>query len=177
MTVAGFDDPREWRGDNPSDPSRIFSFSELPNPREATEDAVRALRDWFDGLPEPPDIVLVHQNGLAHRLARGLMEDGYNRSLSILTGHDHRQHISSYGPVTVVNAGTVGASGLYGVGRDYVGLAALHFAATSRLQAADLIAVEPVSGAAQARRVVMTMCRAVCDRTPPGTGPPAADAG
>jgi hypothetical protein len=71
--------------------------------------------------------------------------------------------------VTVVDAGTVGASGLYGVGRDFVGLADLHFAGRE-LQAADLIAVEPVSGAAEARRAVIAPCQAVCERTPVDAG-------
>jgi hypothetical protein len=75
--------------------------------------------------------------------------------------------VTSYGQVTVVDAGTVGASGLYGVGRDSVGLGDLHFTGDGLLQAADVIAVEPVSGEAQARRVVVSPCAApggVCRR-------------
>jgi hypothetical protein len=99
--------------------------------------------------------VLVHQNGLAQWLAATLRARGEDRPLTILTGHDHRQHVTGYGPITVVDAGTAGASGLYGVGHDEVGLGDLHFATdVGTLQAADLIAVEPVSGAAQAQRVV-----------------------
>jgi hypothetical protein len=163
--VAGFDDPQEWHGGNPDDPRRIFSFSELPDPAQAARAAQRRLLDWFDGLPRRPDVVLVHQNGLAQFLGRTLHVQGYTRPLTILTGHDHLQHVTSYGPVTVVDAGTVGASGLYGVGRDFVGLGDLHFA-QGRLQAADLIAVEPVSGAAQARRAVIAPCTDVCRPAP-----------
>ncbi len=84
--------------------------------------------------------------------------------------------MTSYGQITVVDAGTVGASGLYGVGRDSVGLGDLHFTGDGLLQAADMIAVEPVSGEAQARRVVISPCAApsgICRRL---TVPPPADA-
>jgi calcineurin-like phosphoesterase family protein len=158
LRVAGFDDPLEWRSPDPSDPRRIFSFSELPDPEQAVEAAQRDLVRWYDGLPRRPDVVLVHQNGLAQWLAKTLMDRGVTRRLSILTGHDHRQHVTTYGPIAVVDAGTVGASGIYGVGRDRVGLGDLHFARAGDLEAADLIAVEPVSGAAQAQRVVTTPC-------------------
>jgi hypothetical protein len=155
LRVAGFDDPQEWHGSDPGNPRRIFSFSELPDPAQAVERARDQLLRWFDRLEPRPDVVLVHQNGLAQWLAATLLSRGHDRPLTILTGHDHAQHVTSYGPIAVVDAGTVGASGIYGVGRDSVGLADLHFsAADARLDAADLIAVEPVSGAAQAERVV-----------------------
>jgi hypothetical protein len=157
LRVAGFDDPQEWHGADPGNPRRIFSFSELPDAEQAVERARRALLRWFVGLERRPDVVLVHQNGLAQWLAGTLRTRGEDRPLTILTGHDHRQHVTSYGPITVVDAGTAGASGLYGVGHDEVGLGDLHFATDiDALQAADLIAVEPVSGAAQAQRVVTT---------------------
>ena len=174
LRVAGFDDPLEWHSSNPDDPRRIFSFAELPDPEQAVVRAQRDLMRWFDRLPRRPDVVLVHQNGLAQWLAATLMARGVTRPLTILTGHDHRQHVTTYGPVTVIDAGTVGASGIYGVGRDSVGLGDLHFAATGDLEAADLIAVEPVSGAAQAQRVVTVPCTepgGVCRRFPV---PPAA---
>lgn len=176
LRVAGFDDPMEWRSPNPNDPRRIFSFSELPDPEQAVAAAQRDLLRWYDRLPRRPDVVLVHQNGLAQWLAARLLERGVTKRLTILTGHDHRQHVTTFGPVTVVDAGTAGASGIYGVGRDSVGLGDLHFAAAGDLAAADLIAVEPVSGAAQAQRVVTEPCTepgGVCRNFPaPGVEPP-----
>jgi Calcineurin-like phosphoesterase superfamily domain len=177
VRVAGFDDPLEWRSPDPADPRRIFSFSELPDPEQALAAAQRDLLRWYDGLPRRPDVVLVHQNGLAQWLARTLMDRGVTKPLTILTGHDHRQHVTTYGPVAVVDAGTVGASGIYGVGRDRVGLGDLHFARTGDLEAADLIAVEPVSGAAQAQRVVTAPCTepgGVCQLFPAPEGKPPA---
>jgi predicted phosphodiesterase len=169
LLVAGFDDPLEWRGRDPGAPERIFSFSELPDPEAAAARADRQLLRWFDGLPRTPDVLLMHQNGLAQRLARTLLERGNPPELTILTGHDHAQHVTTYGSISVVDAGTLGASGLYGVGRDFVGLGDLHFSTAGRAEAVDLIAVEPVSGAAEARRVLLTDCErpsGVCQRYP-----------
>jgi hypothetical protein len=152
----------------------------MPDPEQAVERARSALLRWFDRLERRPDVVLVHQNGLAQWLASTLSARREGRPMTILTGHDHRQHVTSYGAITVVDAGTAGASGLYGVGHDSVGLGDLHFGAEGVLQATDLIAVEPVSGAAQAQRVVTTgACpqrEAVCHRYPapdvaPATAP------
>jgi predicted phosphodiesterase len=161
LVVAGFDDPQEWHGRNPNDPRRIFSINDMPDRDAALARARRALVRWFDGLPSRPDVVLIHQNGLAQYLGRVLAARHDDRPVTILTGHDHQQHVDRHLGAVVVDAGTVGASGLYGVGKDYVGLGDLHFAPVSgALQAADLIAVEPVSGQAQARRVINEPCQA-----------------
>jgi Calcineurin-like phosphoesterase superfamily domain len=180
LRVAGFDDPMEYYGPDPEDPNRIFSFAQLPDPERALADAQHRLLAWFDALPQRPDIVEVHENGLAQYLARALDQAGYKRSLTILTGHDHLQHVNHYGPIDVVDAGTVGASGLYGIGADYVGLGDLHWTAGNPvLEAADLIQIEPVSGVAQAQRVVLssdcalahTDCTSAVDYLDPREGP------
>jgi predicted phosphodiesterase len=180
LLVAGFDDPFEYRGHRPDNPKRIFSFSELPDPAAATARAQERLLRWFRALPRRPDVLLVHENGLADYLGRALYTAGYSHPLTILTGHDHIQHVNHYGPIDIVDAGTVGASGLYGIGADYVGLGELHWQ-TSRpiLGAADLIEVEPVSGVAQAQRVVLSDrcalqhagCTSAVDYLDPREGP------
>jgi diadenosine tetraphosphatase ApaH/serine/threonine PP2A family protein phosphatase len=168
LRVAGFDDPLEYHGSNPDDSNRIFSLGQLPDPAQAITSAQRHLLEWFDALPARADVVLVHENGLAQYLARTLQATGYPWPLTILTGHDHIQHVNHDGPIDIVDAGTVGASGLYGIGADYVGLGDLHWSAQEPLlAAADLIQIEPVSGDAQAKRVVLpTSCataQARCD--------------
>jgi hypothetical protein len=155
LRVAGFEDPLEYRGRRPDSPKRIFSFGQLPDP-DAAHLAAGRLVNWFQSLPQRPDVVLVHENGLAQYLAQTLWASGYDRPLTILTGHDHIQHVNHVGPIDIVDAGTVGAGGLYGVGSNYVGLGELHFdPARPQLAAADLIQVEPVSGVAQAQRIVL----------------------
>jgi len=180
MRVAGFEDPLEYHGRDPDDPRRIFSFGQLPDPAAAIAAARRRLLGWFQSLRERPQVVLVHQNGLAQYLARALAARGYLWPLTILTGHDHIQHVNHIGPIDVIDAGTVGASGLYGIGQDYVGLGELHWAPRQPvLQAADLIQVEPVSGVAQAQRVVLPtdcalhhlVCTSAIDYLDPHEGP------
>jgi hypothetical protein len=156
LRVAGFEDPLEYSGARPDAPDRIFSFAQLADPNASQAFAQYRLVRWFDALRPRPDVVLIHQNALAQYLARTLWSRGYSWPLTILTGHDHIQHVNHDGPINVVDAGTVGAGGLYGVGSNYVGLGQLHFApGHPELQAADLIQVEPVSGVAQAQRIVL----------------------
>jgi hypothetical protein len=164
LTVAGWPDPLEWRGADPDDPRRIFSFSERPDGDAEYAAAQRRFVAWFDGLPERPQLVLVHQNGLAQHLAQTLHERGDGRPLTILTGHDHRQHVDLYGDgIVVVDAGTGGAGGVFGVGTESVGIATLQLpGATPPPRAIDLIDVDPVGGNAQADRVVPATTTA-CD--------------
>jgi predicted phosphodiesterase len=180
LRVAGYEDPSEYSGPNPDDPSRIFSLGQLPDPVQALIDAQQSFAAWFEAVRPHPDVVLVHENGLAQYLARYLYARGYAHPLTILTGHDHIQHVNHDGPIEVVDAGTVGASGLYGIGADYVGLGDLHWASRSPvLDAADLIQIEPVSGVAQAQRVVVpsqcaleqTGCTSAVDYLDPREGP------
>jgi hypothetical protein len=155
MRVAGFEDPLEYDGRRPDSAKRIFSFGQLSDP-DASQTAAYRLLHWFESLPQRPDVVLVHENGLAQYLAHTLWTSGYDRPLTILTGHDHIQHVNHEGPIDIVDAGTVGAGGLYGIGSNYVGLGELHFdPARPQLAATDLIQVEPVSGVAQAQRIVL----------------------
>jgi hypothetical protein len=157
LRVAGFEDPLEYSGATPDNPNRIFSFGQLPDPGTAVGWQQRRVLHWFNSLHGRPDVVLIHQNGLAQYLARTLWARRYSWPLTILTGHDHVQHVSHDGPIGVIDAGTVGAGGLYGIGSNYVGLGELYFAPRRPMvEAADLIQVEPVSGVAQAQRIVLS---------------------
>ncbi|HEY2603436.1 MAG TPA: metallophosphoesterase [Thermoleophilaceae bacterium] len=155
--VAGWPDPLESTHGSPSSASRIFSFADLPGGGKADYlQAEQQLLDWFNRLPEEPDVVLVHENGLAQFLARSLQSQGYKRQLLILTGHDHLQHTDLYGRIVVVDGGTVGAGGVFGASKSPVGFASLNLSAAGHLESADLVRVQPFSGAAQADRVVLT---------------------
>jgi predicted phosphodiesterase len=156
LLVAGYPDPLESRAGDPNDPDRIFSFSERPDGERAYAAAKEDLIAWFRALDPRPDVVLVHQNGLAQALARELLPE-QGQSLLILTGHDHRQHVDRYGRTLVVDAGTVGAGGLFGAGKQSIGVAQLELSdgfAWPRL--IDLVQLEPLSGAARADRVLPT---------------------
>ena len=157
MRMAGYPDPLESRKGDPGDPGRIFSFAERPNGDVAYAAAQQRLLDWFDSLPEAPQVLLVHQNGLSQFLARTLQERGYSRKLLILTGHDHRQHIDYYGNVLVVDAGSVGAGGVFGASKTPVGFANLNLSDPGPLDSVDLVRVQPFTGSAQADRVVLNV--------------------
>jgi predicted phosphodiesterase len=175
MRVAGYPDPLESRTGDPGDPGRIFSFAERPNGDVDYAAAQQRLLDWFDSLPEAPQVLLVHQNGLAQFLAKTLQEREYQRKLVILTGHDHRQHIDRYGNVLVVDAGSVGAGGVFGASKTPVGFANLNLSDPGPLDSVDLIRVQPFTGSAQADRVVLNVedpCRGeqplICHAPPKG---------
>ena len=156
LRVAGFPDPLEWAGDDPADRRRVFGLGQRPDPERARREAEASLVRWFDGLPERPDVVLVHQKGLAQHLAAALHARGGQRPLTILTGHDHRQHVTRHGDVVVVDAGSVGAGGLLGVTDERVAVGELRFNSVRPvLDAVDLIRVEPLTGAGQAERVIV----------------------
>jgi hypothetical protein len=157
MTVAGVRDPLEYPGADPDAAERIFSFSERPDGDREYADAQRRIVTWFDGLPERPDVVMIHQNGLAQHLAQTLAARGDDEPLLVLTGHDHRQHVDLYSGrrIVVADAGTGGAGGVFGVGTDSVGVATLQLPdGRPPARAIDLINVDPVNGNAQADRVV-----------------------
>jgi predicted phosphodiesterase len=163
--MAGLEDPLEWRGPRPQDPERVFSFAERPDGDAEFARAEQDAIDWFERLPERPDVVVIHQNGIAQALARHLAAAANPQPIVILTGHDHQQHIDRYeGGVVVVDGGTVGAGGLLAAGQEFVGLAEVHFRGRPRLlRSVDLINFNPVSGGAEAERAIVEEDDA-CDR-------------
>ncbi len=156
MKVAGYEDPFESHSDDPGDPKRIFSFAQLPDGDLAFQTAGEELVAWFEKLPQKPDVVLVHESGLAQTLARTLHADGYSDPLIVLTGHDHKQHVDKYGSIVVADGGTVGAGGLFGISKTAVGFAYLNVSSPGVLDSVDLVQAEPFTGAAQADRVVLS---------------------
>ena len=160
LSVAAHRDPLEWESDDPDSPARVFSFDDVEDGETRADEAFSEIATWFGALGPAPDVVMLHQNGLASRLADSLWRAGYEEPLVILTGHDHRQRVERYGSITLVDAGTLGADGAFGVGSEFAGLAELHFdPELPLLRAVDLIGVEPVSGRARASRVVIgAMC-------------------
>ncbi len=51
------------------------------------------LFNWFTSLEVAPDVLMVHQDGLAQWLAGALRDAGYIQPLTIVSGHDHDQHV------------------------------------------------------------------------------------
>jgi predicted phosphodiesterase len=151
MAVAGFEDPLERDGGLGGHVLKL-RIGERTSVQEE-------LIAWFDHLPRRPQIVLVHQHGLAHALLDHVASQEGAPPLLILTGHDHRQHFDQRGDDILVDGGTVGAGGPFAIGESPAGFALLHLTAANRLQAADLVQVEPLSGEGSARRVVFDPVR------------------
>jgi predicted phosphodiesterase len=155
LSVAGYDDPLE--GQDESIAGRPLELHD-----EALADAASAFVAWFESLEDSPDVVLVHQHALAHALLDSLPDDG-GQPLLILTGHDHKQHLEQRGAALLVDGGTVGAGGPLAIGEQSVGFIELRFT-SDRLQAVDLIEVDPLSGEARAERRVPQLLRAQSSR-------------
>jgi predicted phosphodiesterase len=162
LSVAGWDDPAESA--TGSLEGRLLELKE-----QALLDAQEQFLDWFESLPERPDVVLVHRHSLAHGLLDLLAAQG-GEPVLVLTGHDHRQHVESEGAHVLVDGGSVGAGGAFGVGEEPSGFALVHFDADEQARAVDLVEVEPSSGAASAHRVVIAPSDLVDDGSEAGLG-------
>jgi hypothetical protein len=147
LRVAGWDDPAETA-------SGTFAGRLLELKEEAFLDARQEFLDWFAALPERPDVVLVHRYAFARALLDEVEADG-GPPVLILTGHDHQQRVEPAGPDVLVDGGTVGAGGAFGVGEQESGFALVHLSTDDVARAVDLVEVEPITGAASARRIVL----------------------
>ncbi len=157
IKMTGFEDPLAFAaGEFPRGIRAGMSFGDIKNGKALREAAIEERWRWWRALPERPQVLIVHQEGLGRALAERIQAaepDG--PPLTILVGHTHRQRMDLYGPVTVVNSGSIGAGGLFGIGEQSVGLALLDLRRTDNaLEATDLISQNPKTTAAQARRVI-----------------------
>jgi Calcineurin-like phosphoesterase superfamily domain len=146
IAVAGFDDPLEHDGG--------VAGHQLKLRVEEALSAKQELIAWFDGLSRRPDVVMVHQHGLAHALLEHVAADVEAPPLLVLTGHDHRQHVDEAGDDVLVDGGSVGAGGPFAIGEAPAGFALLHLTENNRLHSVDLVQVEPLSGEGSAQRLV-----------------------
>lgn len=154
LDVAGWADPLEYGGQNPLG-DRAVTLDDLDDPGEATSSWVSEMLNWFNSLKRKPDVLMIHQHSLAVLIANALDEAGYEEPLTIATGHNHEQQLEKIGSTIVVNPGTIGAGGAFDAGEAQIGMAHLRFNEDGSLRSAELISVEPFSGAARATRIVI----------------------
>jgi predicted phosphodiesterase len=147
LRVAGFDDPSESA-------TGTFEGRLLELKEQALVDARQQFLDWFEALPERPDVVLVHRYSFARSLLDRLGELG-GEPVLILTGHDHVQRVEDEAAGVIVDGGSVGAGGAFGLDEESSGFALVHLGADERARAVDLVEVEPESGSASAHRIVL----------------------
>jgi predicted phosphodiesterase len=147
LLVAGYDDPLEV--DAGTYGHRLdFTPAQLAA-------ASKGVSAWFDSLRPRPQVVLVHDFRFAAALRAHVAADS-RRPLLILTGHDHKQHVDQSGEVVEVDGGSLGAGGVFGVGKAAAGFAQVHLTAGGWPDAVDMIAADPISGDAVAQRVSLT---------------------
>lgn len=147
LLVAGAADPFEAQS---AQRGRPLSFDALDDGEALRTATVDRLTGWIEDLDPQPDVVLIHQSSLATAVAERLTR--LRRPLLLLAGHDHRQRVLRYGNRVVLDAGSAGAGGVFGVGRESIGLARIIFRGTNAT-AVDMISIQPIGGGARAQRI------------------------
>jgi predicted phosphodiesterase len=135
LKVMGFSDPMEGK----------FNQRDLDNSSVQKIGSSMAA----EALKVKPNILMIHNVGIAKVVAAKMS----SQKVFILTGHDHRQQISRYGKAFVIDAGSAGAGGIFGVGRQPIGIARLMLDYPG-ISAVDLIRLEPLSGDGQSERII-----------------------
>lgn len=152
LKVAGFEDPLAAKGKKYPEPRTRYSFTDYPDGDKMALAAEKKMWRWWKDLSSRPDVLLVHQSGLARALARRIADYDPGRPLTVLTGHTHRQRIEISGDTVLIDDGTVGAGGILNL-QPEAGLVRLHFAGR-RLQSVDMITLDLEKGDARARRIL-----------------------
>ena len=147
LRVAGYSDPFQRRAaenykdrfTNELTPTQQATFSEW-------------LRPWIGKV----DVVMVHEPGLIAQTLEELKEDPPARPLVFVVGHTHATDLDLQPNVSVINGGSIGGGGTGNLadGATDVGLARMTYTVDGGFAplAADLVAIDPGTGAATARR-------------------------
>jgi predicted phosphodiesterase len=163
LRVAGYGDPFRRRRvlgyltrDAPVDPR--------PSPEQQAEFA-----EWFHGLEDKVDVVMVHQAGLAAQAIADLRRDPPSHPILMLVGHTHRAEILIDRGLTVLNGGTIGAGGTGNLDEGAkIGAARMIYATVDggvAPLAADLVEIDPGNGSATARRYRLDVATTAQART------------
>ena len=146
LRVAGYDDPFEREaGDNFAD-----RYNGVPDAAE-----VDRFTDWFRGIRNHVDLVMVHNPALLPKALDELDAEPRTRPLTILTGHTHHADLTRRPHATVINAGSVGAGGTGNLlEKTDIGIARFLYETQPRFQAlaVDMVTIDPHTGSATARR-------------------------
>ena len=147
VRVAGYSDPFQRRA------AENYRDRFEPQPSEVQLEAFAA---WIRPLIGTVDVVVVHQPGLIAKTLEELALAPPERPLVFVVGHTHRPDLQRLGNVTIVNGGSIGGGGTGNLADEAtdVGLARLSYSLTGGFQplVADLVGIDPASGAATARR-------------------------
>jgi predicted phosphodiesterase len=147
LRVAGYSDPFQRRA--AEDYRDRFE-------QEPSEAQLEEFAEWMRPLVGKVDVVLVHEPALIAKTLEELTIVPPELPLVFVVGHTHKPDLSHEGLVSVVNGGSIGGGGtgnLADAATD-VGLARLSYSLSGGFTplAADLVSIDPGSGAATARR-------------------------
>ena len=149
LRVAGYGDPFQRRA------REGFADRYRPVP---TLQQQQAFADWLRPIRNDVDVILTHEPGLL-AIARDEIEQAPpTQPLVFLVGHTHTASLERITPnVTVINGGSVGAGGTGNLAEEdptEIGLARFIYDRAQPFAplAADLVFIDPGTGAATARR-------------------------
>jgi hypothetical protein len=147
LRVAGYSDPFQRRA------AENYRDRFEPEPTDAQLDA---FAEWMRPLVGKVDVVMVHEPALLERTLDELELVPPEEPLVFVVGHTHEPDLMRMENVTVVNGGSIGGGGTGNLSDDAtdIGLARLSYSLTGGFEplAADLVAIDPGTGAATARR-------------------------
>jgi predicted phosphodiesterase len=147
LRVAGYSDRNERLKAN--------GYQGPPNPAP-TPAQKQEFAAWLRGLRGKVDVVMVHAPALVETAVAELRADPPKTPLVLAVGHTHMQQAADVAPnVTMLNGGTAGAGGSGNLAEGQpIGLAVLTYQARPAFApvAADLVEIDPGTGAARAVR-------------------------
>jgi predicted phosphodiesterase len=147
MRIVGYGDPFERKAAE----SYRDRFTNTVTP-EQQEDFARWLRPMLGQV----DVVMVHEPALIAQTLEELRETPPPAPLVFVVGHTHEPSLERQPNVDVINGGSVGGGGTGNLadGETAVGIARMSYDTSDGFQplAADLVGIDPGTGAATARR-------------------------
>jgi len=147
MRVAGYSDPFQRRA--------AENYRDRFEP-EPSEEQLEAFATWLRPLVGKVDVVMVHEPALIEKALEELEIVPPEEPIVFVVGHTHKPELTRSENVTVINGGSIGGGGTGNLTDDAtdIGLARLSYSLGRgfRPLAADLVSIDPGSGAATARR-------------------------
>jgi predicted phosphodiesterase len=144
LRVAGYSDPFERRS------ADDFADRFENSPTAAQQ---QAFTTWLNDLQTKVDVVMVHEPELVAPALRTIKP---TTPLVVIVGHTHHTDLQRIGNITLINGGSIGGGGTGNLADDptEVSLARLIYETTPSFTplAADLVSIDPGTGAATARR-------------------------
>jgi predicted phosphodiesterase len=147
MRIVGYSDPFERRANE----NYRDRFTNTVTPEQQDE-----FSDWLRPMIGRVDVVMVHEPALIEQTLAELREAPPIAPLVFVVGHTHQASLERQENVDIINGGSVGGGGTGNLadGDTDVGIARMSYDSTDGFQplAADLVSIDPGTGAATARR-------------------------